>query len=260
MILFYKYHGTGNDFVLIDNRNNHFKADNNQIAFICNRRLGIGADGIILLENKKGYDFFMRYFNSDGSEGSMCGNGGRCAVAFANHLGIISDKAKFYGADGAHSAVITDQKNNVLLVNLKLKNVNEILKFQNDFIIDTGSPHYIRFVKSVKKVNVESLGGKLRNDKKISEKGVNVDFVEITKTGLFVRTYERGVEQETLSCGTGVTASALVYSYKNNISSPILINTLGGKLKVHFKTKNNSFTDVWLEAPATFVFSGGLQV
>lgn len=256
---FNKYQGTGNDFIIIDNRDLKFdRSDNALVARLCDRRFGIGADGLMLLQTKSGYDFEMVYYNSDGNESSMCGNGGRCIVEFARTLGLVKDKAHFIATDGEHEAIVKPG-----FISLKMKDVNEI-ELQTDFsFLNTGSPHYVAFVKDVASYNVFEEGKKIRNNDRFKAKGTNVNFIERTKTDLFVRTYERGVEGETYSCGTGVTAAALVAAIKNVSTEQNYcdIRTLGGNLKVKFnKHPDNSFTDVWLEGPAVFVFKGEIQI
>ena len=266
MLTFYKYQGTGNDFIMIDNRDKKFSPNLSAIKKLCDRRFGIGADGLILLENAKGYDFSMVYFNSDGAESSMCGNGGRCITAFAAFLGIIKNNAKFIAIDGGHEAKILE---NALpagrqgIVSLKMKDVSAIEKSGNDFILDTGSPHFVRFVDKVSDVDVFNEGRKIRQSERFVKKGINVNFVELKDGVLNVRTYERGVEDETLSCGTGVTASALAVALAGlaNGKDECKIVVPGGNLKVKYKIQEvNSFTDVWLEGPAAFVFKGEIEL
>ena len=259
MITFYKYQGTGNDFIMIDNRDKKFTPDLPTIKKLCDRRFGIGADGLILLENVKDYDFSMVYFNSDGAESTMCGNGGRCIVAFAAFLDVIKNNAKFIAIDGGHEAIIYDTG----IVSLKMKDVLSIEKSANDFILDTGSPHFVRFVDRISEVDVFSEGRKIRISERFAAKGINVNFVELKEGMLNVRTYERGVEDETLSCGTGVTASALavVSAGLANGKEEYSIAVPGGSLKVKYKAQQgNSFTDIWLEGPAQFVFKGEIEL
>ena len=260
MILnFYKYQGTGNDFIIIDNRDLKFNhADNGLVAKLCDRRFGIGADGLMLLQLKAGYDFEMVYYNSDGNESSMCGNGGRCIVEFACTLGLLKEKAHFIAIDGEHEAMVK-----LDFISLKMKDVNEV-ELNDDFsFLNTGSPHYVAFVKDISIYDVVEEGRKIRTNNRFKIEGTNVNFIEKQVDDLFVRTYERGVEGETYSCGTGVTAAALVAAIKNvsTANDYCDIKTLGGNLKVKFtKHSDNSFTDVWLEGPATFVFKGEIIV
>ncbi|CAL65602.1 diaminopimelate epimerase [Christiangramia forsetii] len=254
---FYKYQGTGNDFVMIDNRDKEVsKNDTKLINHLCDRKFGIGADGLILLENSEDPedDFKMVYFNADGNESSMCGNGGRCLVAFANFLGIIKDSARFTAIDGVHKASIEGD-----VVSLKMQNVESISENEDFIFLDTGSPHHILFTENVNKVDIKKEGSAIRYSERYkANNGTNVNFVEaIAKDTFSVRTYERGVEDETLSCGTGVTAVALAAfkSSKTN-SNKVKLVTPGGKLSVSFKETEKGFSDVWLSGPAEFVFKG----
>jgi len=252
---FYKYQGTGNDFILVDNRDNSFALTTEQIRQLCDRRFGIGADGLMTLNEKEGYDFEMKYYNSDGREGSMCGNGGRCIVKFAYHLGIHRALYRFLAADGDHEAEIDISG----IVSLKMKNVQRITKYHNDFVLDTGSPHYVKLVGNVMQLDVYKKGHEIRNSRDFRESGINVNFVEhdINNDKITVRTFERGVENETYSCGTGVTASALV-CYHNEIGfNEVEVKTLGGKLTVEFdRTEDDQYNNIWLCGPAEKVFEG----
>jgi len=233
-IKFSKYHGTGNDFILIDNIKEIFPNTNNElIKNLCDRRIGIGGDGLILLNEHYNMDFEMLYFNSDGYEGSMCGNGGRCAAMFANETGIISKNTIFKAFDGRHEATIENE-----LVNLSMNPVTSVEYKAGLYILDTGSPHAVVFAQNNEDVNVIEEGKKIRHNKDLSKDGVNVDFVEIVDDqNINVRTYERGVENETLSCGTGVIASALA-TFKmlelENYSHMMKVQTKGGELSVSF--------------------------
>jgi len=256
---FYKYQGTGNDFILFDNRDLKFnRSDNALVAKLCHRRFGIGADGLMLLQARDGFDFEMVYYNSDGNESSMCGNGGRCIVEFARTLELAKENTRFYATDGAHEAIVAPG-----FVSLKMKDVDSIEVTADFSFLNTGSPHYVAFVKNITAFNVFEEGKKIRYNSRFKAQGTNVNFIEKQGDELFVRTYERGVEDETYSCGTGVTAAALVAAI-NNVSSGknyCDINTLGGKLKVKFNNHNNkTFTDVWLEGPATLVFKGDIKI
>lgn len=258
-IFFFKYQGTGNDFIIIDNREKKFnRSDNALVAKLCDRRFGIGADGLMLLQNQIGYDFEMVYYNSDGRESSMCGNGGRCIVELARMLGLVKDKAHFLASDGEHEAVVKPT-----IISLKMNNVSKIELGPNFSFLNTGSPHYVAFINDVSHYNVFEEGKKIRNNERFKTEGVNVNFVEKQYNDLFVRTYERGVEAETYSCGTGVTAAALVAALKSVSTAQDFcdIKTLGGNLKVKFKKHpDNSFTDVWLEGPVTYVFKGEITI
>ena len=254
----YKYQGTGNDFVLIDNRDNFISLTTEQIKWLCDRRFGIGADGLMLLELAPNVDFKMVYYNSDGNESSMCGNGGRCITAFAKQIGVIENHAKFIAIDGIHEAKINED-----WVSLKMNDVRQIEVGKDYFYLNTGSPHYVKFVSDIDNVDVFNEGKNIRYNERFNTEGTNVNFIEKKENDLFVRTYERGVENETLSCGTGVTAAALVAamsgvsSTKNNCA----IKTLGGNLNVKFeKVLENTFYNIWLEGPALFVFKTEIEI
>ncbi|AYD46923.1 MAG TPA: diaminopimelate epimerase [Arachidicoccus soli] len=253
LITFYKYQGTGNDFVMIDGRTQEIKLNSEQIHNICNRRFGIGADGVIILKNHPKLDFEMDYYNADGSQ-SMCGNGGRCAVQFAKHMGILKNEFHFLAIDGEHIATIEDSG----WVHLKMKDVYSIKSINNDYELNTGSPHYIKLVANLDNINVVEEGRAIRNSEAYEQEGINVNFVQtINDTSIFVRTYERGVEDETFSCGTGVTAASLVSAHNDRGFNRIEVETLGGKLAVEFDRINEeAFNNIWLCGPATFVFKG----
>jgi len=266
MILpFSKYHGAGNDFIMIDNSNLIFKnhtPSSETITKLCHRRFGIGADGLILINSSKDSDFEMIYYNSDGKPGSMCGNGGRCSVAFAYMLNLIGEKTVFLTSDGMHLAEIISQNNETTFVKLRMQDVKNFIKANDHFIIDTGSPHYVFFTENVKKMDVFSEARKIRYSKKYKDKGINVDFAEFMDDHIFVRTYERGVEDETLSCGTGVTATAIAANeldlVKGNLCS---LKTCGGDLKVYYaKSGASSYSDIWLEGPAVCVYNGKINL
>ncbi|WP_430425488.1 diaminopimelate epimerase [Maribacter litoralis] len=252
---FYKYQGTGNDFVMIDNRKGQFpKEDTELVAKICHRRFGVGADGLILLENDTETDFRMVYFNADGKEGSMCGNGGRCIVAFANFLDVIEEETVFIAVDGLHKATIVGD-----VVSLKMLDVSEIKEKSNALFMDTGSPHHIQLVNGLKSFNVAKEGARIRYGI-YGEKGSNVNFVETNVDGGFsIRTYERGVEDETLSCGTGVTAVALgMYHLGNTKEKTVAVKALGGNLEVSFKEDHGAYSNIYLKGEAKQVFKGEL--
>ena len=257
-ITFDKYQGTGNDFVMIDNRLNSFpKNDIKLIQKLCDRRFGIGADGLILLENDAETDFKMVYFNSDGNESSMCGNGGRCLVAFAKSRNVINNAAYFMAIDGLHHAAILEND----IVSLQMKDVDEV-KIENDYVfLNTGSPHHVTIVANLENYEVKNNGATIRYSDLYGKAGSNVNFVkQISENHFAVRTYERGVEDETLSCGTGATAVAIAMSAigKTN-SNQILLDVEGGKLEVTFEKNDNKFTNVFLKGPATFVFKGEIE-
>lgn len=259
-ITFEKYHGTGNDFVMIDIRNHAITEDPDMISQICHRRFGIGADGLILLGKSEDHDFSMRYFNSDGNESSMCGNGGRCITAFAKQLGIIQGETVFDAVDGPHRASILSESGDTFEVRLEMSDVTFSSWDKNDIFLDTGSPHLVRLCSNVKDLDVLSNGHRLRHDERFAPEGTNVNFIEGSGNGLSIRTYERGVEAETLSCGTGVTAAALAWAIRYEAMSPIPVNSMGGPLTVHFKRDKEHFTDIFLEGPAVHVFSGEMEI
>ena len=218
---FYKYQGTGNDFIIIDIRTNICSLSEFQIKELCDRRFGIGADGLMFLEDEPGFDFSMKYYNADGKENSMCGNGGRCLVAFAKSLRLIESNTVFKAIDGPHKAILN--KNNT--ISLQMQNVDDIKIVNTNYFLNTGSPHYVTFRDNITTIDVYNRGQEIRNSAEFEPAGTNVNFVEIKDEKLFVRTYERGVENETFSCGTGVTASAIsasVYSGSNKDSYDII--------------------------------------
>ncbi|QYJ68407.1 diaminopimelate epimerase [Flavobacterium litorale] len=256
--IFYKYQGTGNDFVMIDNRTNTFsKNDTKLIQKLCDRKFGIGADGLLLLENDATTDFRMIYFNADGNESSMCGNGGRCIVAFANKLGIINNKTTFNAIDGKHYATIAENGT----VSLQMKDVTEVDIKDSYVFLDTGSPHHVTLTEDLPLLDVKAEGAKIRYSNLYGAKGANINFVAPVNADKFsVRTYERGVEDETLSCGTGVTAVAIAMKVLGKTdSNSVKLDTVGGELQVSFNQNNHNFTDVYLTGSATFVFKGEIQ-
>lgn len=254
-VTFYKYQGTGNDFVMIDNRSEFFpKTDVKLIKHLCDRRFGIGGDGLILLENDSETDFKMVYYNSDGNQSSMCGNGGRCLVAFAKQLGVIVNNATFIAIDGLHHASISDDG----LVALQMIDVDTI-KVTSDYVfMNTGSPHHVAIVDDLKNYNIKEEGAKIRYGILYGTEGSNVNFVNQISDNIFaLRTYERGVEDETLSCGTGATAVAIAMNKLGKTNSNVIqLEVQGGKLEVSFNEKEDKFTNVFLKGPAQFVFKG----
>lgn len=262
-IHFHKYQATGNDFILIDNRSGQYSLSVDQIKRLCDRKFGIGADGIMLIEKDPALDFNLVYYNSDGSQ-SLCGNGSRAAVHFASFLKMVNRHAAFNAYDGQHHAELVSSG----IVRLRMNDTNEVKQIGNDFVINTGSPHFLRFIDSVKDYPVVEEGRKIRYSDTYKEKGINANFVELLPNNMiFVRTYERGVENETLSCGTGVTAAALAASFKG-YRSPVSIKTLGGELSVEFKSSQSglptgqagTFQDIFLIGPAKMVFEGDLEL
>lgn len=252
---FYKYQGTGNDFVMIDNRQDQFdKNDTKLIQSLCDRRFGIGADGLILLEEHSEQDFNMIYYNADGSQ-SFCGNGGRCAVAFAKQLGMIKTEAVFEAIDGIHNAVISDG-----IVKLHMHDVDTVKKFSDHVFLNTGSPHHILFKDAMDDFDIKTEGAKIRYGEPYNQVGTNVNFVKkLSDSNFRVRTYERGVEDETLSCGTGVTAVAIaMHALKETASNLVTLKVEGGELQVSFEEDRGLYKNIWLIGPAELVFQGTL--
>lgn len=258
-IKFYKYQGAGNDFVMIDHRQLIHKFSTKLIQFLCDRRFGIGADGLILLENSEQYkaDFKMKYYNADGNESTMCGNGGRCIVAFAKKLGIIEKSCVFEAVDDLHEAYFEKE-----LVKLKMSDVNDIEQSDDFYYLNTGSPHHIVFVNDISKIDIKKKGAEIRYSSAYeSQNGTNVNFIQKKGNQLLIRTYERGVEDETLACGTGVTAAAIASFIKyEKLKKPIEVKAVGGNLNVDFNMKNaQTIEDIWLKGPAEFVFKGEIE-
>lgn len=257
IIPFNKYQGAGNDFIMINNTQKVFDPRNNSlVAKLCDRRFGIGADGLILVSESKEYDFEMIYFNSDGYESTMCGNGGRCASRFAINSGIAGNTMVFKAIDGIHRSSAEGD-----IIRLQMNDVISPKILNGNYFLNTGSPHYVIFRKDVAGINVNEEGRKIRWSEDFKPGGTNVNFVEIEDNGLFVRTFERGVEEETLSCGTGVTASAIASVLSGHFDmSPVRIRTRGGNLSVSFTVSREKIYDVWLSGPATFVFKGDIEI
>jgi diaminopimelate epimerase len=258
-IEFHKYQGTGNDFIILDNRDGRYdRVSKEQVKHLCDRRFGIGADGLMMLNKDAGFDFEMKYYNSDGGESSMCGNGGRCLVKFAWEMGNRKTSYRFRAIDGEHEAEIDFDG----IVSLKMKDVRNVKEYHGDFLLDTGSPHYVKMVSDVMHLDVFKKGQEIRKSNDFSQEGINVNFVEQSADDeIFVRTYERGVEDETLSCGTGVTASAIV-CYHNEIGfNDVTVRTRGGKLSIQFdRLENESYKNIWLRGPAEKVFEGKIEI
>jgi len=254
-IHFHKYQGTGNDFVMIDNRD--FKFDRNDLETVnklCDRKFGIGADGVILIEPDNEVDFEMVYFNPDGSQ-SLCGNGSRCAVMFAQSLGIIESKTTFRAIDGLHEATIRGDQ-----VHLLMHDVSGHQQVDNDYVIDTGSPHYIRYVDDVQALDIIEQGRSIRYSPQYEAEGINVNFIHrFDDSTAAIRTYERGVENETLSCGTGCTAAALSLGL-NGAASPVSLKAVGGELQVAFEKQGEKFSNIYLIGPAKKVFEGTFSI
>lgn len=260
-IHFHKFQGNGNDFIIIDNRSNIIELSAQHIRRLCNRRFGIGADGLMLVVPSLKYDFEMVYYNSDGNISSMCGNGGRCIAAYAKLIEIVGDEVIFDAWDGLHKAVIESE---IIAgvswdVSLQLADVLDVDKNEGYYFLDTGSPHYVEFVDKVAEVDVAKEGKKTRESEWFAPSGTNVNFVEISTDRIFVRTFERGVEEETLSCGTGVTAAAIAVSLETGrVGFPI--HTTGGDFTVNFTQSADKFTDIWLRGPAVLVFEGDVNL
>ena len=254
---FSKYQGAGNDFVMIDDRQQTFPISTKLINRLCDRHFGVGADGLIFLQNDKEFDFKMVYFNSDGNESTMCGNGGRCIIRFANDLDVASENMTFTAIDGLHHGIVD---NNV--IRLQMIDVDEVEDHDHYLFMNTGSPHHVEFVEKVDDVDVYNRGKEIRNGSPYFEKGSNVNFVEVMPdNNLRIRTYERGVENETLACGTGITAAAISAYVKNLVDKKsIEIKALGGDLSVNFEENNHKFVNVWLNGPAVKVFEGEIEI
>ena len=261
LVHFSKYHGTGNDFVMIDGRDQDTSLfHTGLINRLCDRRFGVGGDGLIILKESSRFDFTMRYFNADGREGTMCGNGGRCITAFAHRLGIAGLKSTFEGVDGSHSASILTNGE----VRLKLVDVTGISWMEDGYLLDTGSLHFVKLVKNLEKIAVESEGAEIRQQNRFSKDGVNVNFMEPESGSgkIAVRTFERGVEGETWSCGTGVAAAAIsaYFHFKSDIFS-YQVKTRGGQLNVSFKAQDHQhFTDIYLTGPTSHVYDGTIDI
>jgi diaminopimelate epimerase len=258
-IRFYKYQGTGNDFVILDNRDHQYDGlTKQQVAFLCDRRFGIGGDGLMLLNPHPGFDFEMKYYNSDGGESTMCGNGGRCLTKFANDIGLTQTTYCFIAIDGTHESSINVDGT----VALKMNDVEDIKSNIDNFILNTGSPHFVKLTGDVMTLDVFKKGREIRYSPAFKEEGINVNFVERgdEEDKIIVRTYERGVEDETLSCGTGVTAAALVCYHNDNGFNHVDVQTRGGDLSVEYEKSGNRYTNVWLNGPAVKVFEGTITI
>ncbi len=259
LVHFSKYQGTGNDFILIDGRHQDYSFFHNKlIKQLCDRRFGVGGDGLIILQESKNSDFTMRYYNADGGEGTMCGNGGRCISAFARKLGIISHETTFEGIDGTHTATILSSGE----VRLKLVDVIEVEKLEDGYLLNTGSPHFVTFIENLHDLDVAHKGREIRQQSRFGQGGVNVNFTEVTSGTVAVRTFERGVEDETWSCGTGVTAAAISAGiHLRSDSLSYAIQTRGGMLNVSFRTMDQKhFTDIYLTGPASHVYDGAFEI
>ena len=275
---FWKYQGAGNDFVMLDQRGHQWltRENTDKIAHLCDRRFGIGADGLILLQHHPGYDFEMVYFNADGRESTMCGNGGRCIAAFARYLGVIGRHGRFWAIDGEHEAVLSGTPDHMkqqgandreagLWVELKMSDVQSVERQDNVFILDTGSPHYVRFENDLQQIDMVREGRAVRYSEKFQKEGINVNLVRVNAdSSLDIRTYERGVEDETLACGTGVTAAAIasyLHGGSNAEQAEVPVHAKGGDLAVRFRSNGNgTFSEIWLCGPAVRVFEGEISL
>jgi diaminopimelate epimerase len=258
-IRFFKYQGTGNDFVIMDNRDGSYSGlTTEQVSFLCDRRFGIGADGLMLLNNREGYDFEMKYYNADGRESSMCGNGGRCLTKFASDMGMVLTTYRFVAVDGDHEASIHADGT----VALKMNDVDQVKYDGHNYVLNTGSPHFVSLTDRVMELDVFRKGREIRYSNEFKEQGINVNFVEQLEDPdkIIVRTYERGVEDETYSCGTGVTAAALVCHHNDNGFNRVEVQTKGGWLSVEYEKIGDSYKDVWLNGPAVKVFEGLIEI
>lgn len=268
-IPFYKFQGTGNDFIMIDDRELVFPVENTQlVAKLCDRRFGVGADGLILLQPDAEQPFYMKYYNADGNESSMCGNGGRCIAAFAAQLGVAVETTKFIAIDGLHEAMIGSEENQSRFVKLKMMSVDKVEKRTSQlFVLNTGSPHYVQFIdENLNEMDIVSEAKKIRYNAEFAAEGINVNFVSVNnETSISVRTYERGVEDETLSCGTGATAAALSLAILKKLPSGhyiISVKVMGGEVRVSYDydEEERTFSNIWLQGPATFVYKGSVEI
>lgn len=255
---FQKYHGAGNDFIIIDLNKNTWSLSDKEVAFLCNRHFGIGADGLILLKKHPDYDFEMIYYNSDGIPATMCGNGGRCIVSFAFSNGYIKNQTTFLASDGIHEAEVVGEN----YIRLKMQDVKSVQKFDDGYFINTGSPHFVTFNYDLNKVNVFEKGKEIRHELRFGNEGTNVNFCHIENNhSLTIYTFERGVENETLACGTGSVASAIaLYQGKPDGDYSVNLQAKGGKLNVSFRKEGENYSNIWLSGPATFVFEGTLNL
>jgi diaminopimelate epimerase len=249
---FFKYHGTGNDFIMVDNREDSWQPTSEEVAGLCDRHFGIGADGLILIEGDEETEFYMNYYNSDGSQ-SFCGNGSRCAVAFAKSLGMLEkEEASFRAIDGYHEAKINGEE-----ISIRMTDVKEVVvRSDNEYFVNTGSPHVVSMVEDLN-IDVMELGSGIRYSEEFEKEGTNVNFLTLLNPNeAMVRTYERGVEGETLSCGTGVTACAIVMHHLSNNAEEKQIHALGGDLTIRFEKTEKGYENIWLCGPAELVFKG----
>ena len=242
---------------MIDNRHQIFDATNTSlIEKLCTRHFGIGADGLILLENEEGYDFKMVYFNSDGNESTMCGNGGRCIVRFAHDLKIIGEDCTFIAIDGPHLGKVSES-----VVSIQMQDVHHIDVNETRSELDTGSPHYVAFMNELPGKEFVQVAGDIRRNEPYTQEGINVNFASVKNNAITMRTFERGVEDETLACGTGATAVAIAAFHTGKVNlKTVPVKVMGGDLEISFESENHSYTHVWLTGPAEFVFEGKIEI
>lgn len=256
MLNFVKYQGAGNDFVIINlmDKTADVSFSKDQIVQLCDRRFGIGADGLMLLKPHEEYDFFMDYYNSDGSGGMFCGNGGRCIVAFAKRTGVIENETTFLANDGIHQASIDAAG----WVKLKMKDTDSIVPVLEGCYLNTGTDHYVQFVEDLENINVFEKGQFIRYHEALAPRGANANFVSGDTSQLVIATYERGVEDETLACGTGIVAAAIVaIKNANQMGDSIVpVKAKGGHMEVRLSYDGKVFTNIWLCGPGKFVFEG----
>ena len=257
-IKFSKYNGAGNDFIIIDNRNDNINYNSSLIKNICDRNFGIGGDGLIIIKNSISSDFEILHYTSDGNLGSLCGNGSRCAIAFAYQNNIIDKNTVFEAFDGVHEAEIISDG----LIKMEMKINSDIIQNKYGTWLDTGSPHLVIEKENTDKLDVNLEGSLIRYNDHYKREGVNVNFVEKLSNETFkIRTYERGVENETLACGTGSTASAICMNYLGKSNSNIItMKCQGGDLKVQFNSKDKDFTNISITGPANLVFEGQIDI
>ncbi|MFT4678980.1 MAG: diaminopimelate epimerase [Flavobacteriales bacterium] len=251
---FSKYHGAGNDFILINNLDGSIDLSVDQIQLLCDRNFGIGSDGLILIESCALADYSVNFYNPDGSQ-SFCGNGSRCAYRMAMDLKLVSDTCTFLAFDGLHQASSQGKD-----VSISMSDVKSIDPYKDGFVVQTGSPHFVKFCQDLDKIKIVQEAHSVRYDDKYKEKGINVNFVLPRNGEIALRTYERGVEAETLACGTGVTAAALVYAMSQDHLREVKVHAVGGDLKVGFKRMGEGFCDVWLTGPAQHVYHGNIKL
>lgn len=263
---FFKYQGAGNDFIILDHSFHDILSLTNQphelISALCHRRFGIGADGLMILEQAEDYDFKMKYYNADGYAGTMCGNGGRCLVAFAHHQNLIQNHCTFLAVDGPHKAHVLSADHFQSMVSLQMTDVRHIQTLDDGVFMDTGSPHFIKFADNLSGSDIEVTGSQLRHDARFGLGGTNVNFVNVINEQIHIRTYERGVESETLACGTGIVAAALAAHHQGFIQNTqdIPVKARGGELRVSFQTNGQTYHDIFLVGPAVKVFQGQVDV